>query len=548
MKISRNNSKNIKIKIILFALSLIFTNSSYSLSQEIQDQVDDTTVTDIIDNLPAENETTIQPSELNNSLTPDNEIFPDTIPPLNLDQNPIAGVPPSDSQSALLLKEIPLRIAKEQVPITLEQSLKKALENNFDVKVITAQKNQNKWMYYNSLSEYLPDINYSYVHTRFTGSGFLLGGFVPTTAIPALDVRVSATIVESDLVGRWNGFTGFSRLFNAIAAKSKYNAAKKELEFTKDQTLVQVATQYYNLLRDKINIDIQKVSLQQTEAQLALNQARFNEGVGTKFDVLRSETEVARFQQRLIKSFNRLKLSQAQLANTMGINVFTPLMPIDGQDGEVEIKKLVKEDLTLDKITQIAIRNRPDISAAEFDITAAKAERNAGFSPYLPTVGVQGLLQHIGSDISNLGRNQSVALVINWTGGENLGLNSYTKIRDLNEKLKENKLKALIVARNVEQNIINSYYDSISRKEVIKATEKEVISSEESLRLSMVRLKAGVGIYTDVIAAQLAETNAKVSYLNAIIDYNIAQAQLLFDMGIISLNNLTQGYNSSSKP
>ncbi|MCK7502890.1 MAG: TolC family protein [Desulfobacterales bacterium] len=216
---------------------------------------------------------------------------------------------------------------------------------------------------------------------------------------------------------RWDGFTGFRRIFDAKATRADYKAAKEQVNLTKDDVLIAATRQYYLLLQDKLNTEIYKSALEQTQAQLRINQQRFEAGVGTRFDVLRAEAEVASAQQDLIAANNRLKLAQAQLANTMGISIFTELIPADGS---VEMKTLLNDCSDLSKIVEIAIKNKPELDIAQFNIQAARARRNSAYSIYLPNVGVRTTVNWEGESDSDVNQNQSVALIANWSGGENL--------------------------------------------------------------------------------------------------------------------------------
>jgi outer membrane protein TolC len=75
----------------------------------------------------------------------------------------------------------------------------------------------------------------------------------------------------------------------------------------------------------------------------------------------------------------------------------------------------------------------------------------------------------------------------------------------------------------------------------IEVTTKAVISAQEELRLSRVRLANGVGTNIDVINSQRDFTTALVNKAQAIIQFNIAQGQLLHDTGLITVDTLTSG-------
>jgi len=94
---------------------------------------------------------------------------------------------------------------------------------------------------------------------------------------------------------------------------------------------------------------------------------------------------------------------------------------------------------------------------------------------------------------------------------------------------------------NVIQQVRTSYLQSQTAERQIEVATKEVVSSAEELRLSRVRLANGVGTNIDVINAQRDFIQALVRKAEAIIQFNIQQAQLLRDIGVISYDTLTSG-------
>jgi len=93
----------------------------------------------------------------------------------------------------------------------------------------------------------------------------------------------------------------------------------------------------------------------------------------------------------------------------------------------------------------------------------------------------------------------------------------------------------------VVQQVRESYLNSQTAERQIEVADKGVISSAEELRLARVRLANGVGTNIDVINAQRDFITALVQKANAIIQFNIAQAQLLHDIGVISVDTITSG-------
>ena len=58
-------------------------------------------------------------------------------------------------------------------------------------------------------------------------------------------------------------------------------------------------------------------------------------------------------------------------------------------------------------------------------------------------------------------------------------------------------------------------------------------------------MQTGTQTFLDVIQAQNLKVNAQVRLTECITDYNIAQVQLLFESGIITIDNVLNGINQN---
>ena len=59
----------------------------------------------------------------------------------------------------------------------------------------------------------------------------------------------------------------------------------------------------------------------------------------------------------------------------------------------------------------------------------------------------------------------------------------------------------------------------------------------------MLRFDNGKGILLDVIQAQSEATLARVEYAKSIAMYNISQAELLYNCGMIDISHIIKNYN-----
>lgn len=94
----------------------------------------------------------------------------------------------------------------------------------------------------------------------------------------------------------------------------------------------------------------------------------------------------------------------------------------------------------------------------------------------------------------------------------------------------------------VMQQIRSDYLSLVQSRQEIDTAAAQTKSTREQLTYAKSRLDNGVGTDFEVIQAQRDYVSSLTSQAQAIVAANVAQAQLLHDMGIISASTLTTGY------
>lgn len=95
----------------------------------------------------------------------------------------------------------------------------------------------------------------------------------------------------------------------------------------------------------------------------------------------------------------------------------------------------------------------------------------------------------------------------------------------------------------VSEQVRSDYLNALTARQQIDVAALGVDSAAEEMRLARLRLETGVGTNLEWIQAQRDYITALVNQAQAIISSNQAQAQLLHDTGLISVETLTTGYH-----
>jgi outer membrane protein TolC len=133
---------------------------------------------------------------------------------------------------------------------------------------------------------------------------------------------------------------------------------------------------------------------------------------------------------------------------------------------------------------------------------------------------------------------------INWSLS-NLGLTNLLNVASARNLSRQALLQANQELLLVTEQVRSDYLAALTARAQIDNAAYGVISAKESLRLATLRLRSGMGTNLEQIQAQQGYITALTTQAQAIINSNMAQAQLLHDMGVISVDTLTQGYRPS---
>jgi outer membrane protein TolC len=130
---------------------------------------------------------------------------------------------------------------------------------------------------------------------------------------------------------------------------------------------------------------------------------------------------------------------------------------------------------------------------------------------------------------------------INWSL-TNLGLGNVANILSARALSRQALFQANQELLLVTQQVRASYLNALTAKEQIDNAAYGVASASEALRLADLRLRTGMGTNLELINAQRDYVNALSDQAQAIIASNLAQAQILHDTGLISVDSLTRGW------
>jgi outer membrane protein TolC len=323
---------------------------------------------------------------------------------------------------------------------------------------------------------------------------------------------------------------GLQATYSILSAgrnQSSVRAAEEQVKFdqldlVRVEQLVRgnVITAYFDLQAADSSIIINQAAVRDATRSLSDAQLQERAGVGTRFDVLTAQVQLATANQNLTNAQGQQQTARKNLAQLLVVDNNTEFTAADAV-GELGTWRYSLEDSIV-----LAFKNRPELEqqltqrriSQQQQIVAAAADSAQVnlFANY--TLGKSLTASTSAQDNYSLGAQLSW----NFLDGGAAGANSNRE--KVNQTISENQFTS---QRNLIRFQVEQAYFSLGSSQKNIATSTQALSqAEESLKLARLRFQAGVGTQTDVINAQTALATARGNRITAILNYNRALASL----------------------
>jgi len=405
--------------------------------------------------------------------------------------------------------------------LTLQDAIKVALLYNKTLQAVLQDKEVARGRVIESYSEALPNVSVVANYTRQDElRGFNVGGRKVTMG--ALNNYSAGLEVRQPIFrgGAISAAIRAARIFSYLTDETVRGQIQA--------TIFEVARSYYDVLLAQQLYQVNHDAVVSAEAHLEDVQAKFSQGVASRFDILRAEVDVSNFRAEMIQQQNRLHLAKTRLLKAMGVSQETEVQLVDELSYE-PAKPILEEAV------RIAHLNRPDLYAAELGVRLQQEAVRIAESQYWPKVDAvftQGWARpdpH--TSIDDWGHS--------WTAGAQLVMPIFDGFRRKGRLIQE---KATLRKRQVElldaeeQTLLEIQQSLLSLRDAEEFAESQRLNlqrAQEGLRLAEVGYREGVNTEVEVVDARAALTRARGLYYQAIYSHTMARLQLQRAMGIL---------------
>ena len=447
-------------------------------------------------------------------------VSPALVQPVRPGSNGPAPIAPSLDPSAnpLQYPTKPSEVKVEQnQPLTLEQALEFARRNNQELQVALLQLDRAKAGLKVARAALLPNVGLNAQVGRSSSAQSELQRRLQD--LPD-DTDDPTTAFSGGAQITYDVYTSGLRSARIRQAKEQLRLQELDVERLSEEIRLNVATEYYNLQQADEQVRISKTAVVNAEASLRDARALEEAGVGTRFDSLRTQVNLANSQQQLTNARSQQQIARRQLVTRLNLAQSSTLSAAD----PVKLAGLWNQ--SLENSIVLAYQNRPELQQQLAQRNINKQQRREALAQLGPQVSVEAsysLLDQF-NDSVGLTNGYSVALVANlnlFDGGASKGRAQQSEV---DTEIAETQFSS--TRNQIRFQVEQAYSQLESNLENVQTSEAALNQARESLRLARLRFQAGVGTQLEVLDAENALTQAEGNRINAILDYNRALASL----------------------
>jgi outer membrane protein TolC len=421
--------------------------------------------------------------------------------------------------SSFLLFNFCVQAKDEAKTLTLDEAISTALKNNPSLEAMVKSVQESQYMHSAASKEWLPTLSMDYGFTVFVKKPYMY------------DTSSGEKFALADYTSYLWGTHVKMPLYTAGVIQYKESIERLGIDISrlrfleaKADLVQEVTINYFNVLRLQKNLTAVKENLNRYQRHEVLTQEYFNVGLVPKNSFLEIQAKRASTRQDEIVVNKDLKLAEAALCVSMGID-------IDAHFKLVDDFSFRAPPYSLDDCFGIAKKQNPSYVAFTYLQKRAQAVMSLEKTESRPKLFAKfsfykhGKTPALKGDDYVTNDNLTGQIVGEWD------VFDWFKTRD-RANARKMELEKLIAEQKSASNKISldireSYLTLVAARDKFAAVKLEKKFAQENYRVAKLRYKERMAKPTEVNDALVLLRQAEFSYSMAAFEYNVALARLL---------------------
>lgn len=413
--------------------------------------------------------------------------------------------------------------------ITLEDAVRIALDNNFQMKRAQNSIEVAEYDIKNAYAQFAPTLNANLGFNRSSGQQF---DQVTLTYGNIVTENASGSISSNITV-----FSGLRNIYNLRSSQTALISAKENERRIRQSIIFNVATAYLQVVLDKELIQISEENLQSSRKQLEQIIAQVEVGARPLVDQFNQEAIVANAELGLIQRQNAAANNQLRLIRQLQID---PLGSYEYVTPELNEELIEVREMNLRSMIDRAMANRSDVAAQDAQIKIAYYSLKSAEAARLPSISANGSFRTSYSDrqrnpISREREKFSTQFFdVNVGNGVGMSmqvpiftrLNTWRSVQVGRVNYKNAQLDRENLEYTVIQEVAQAYTDYIGYTKELETTQKALIASERAYQTAQERYNVGASTLIELTQANADFVQASSNRVQALYRF-IFQEQLI---------------------
>jgi outer membrane protein TolC len=417
--------------------------------------------------------------------------------------------------------------AKES--LSVEEAVRLALERYPDVARAKAAAEGLKGRIREVRAQALPDVKITANGNRARDPSFLNSSGIDKFPPEFLDAiqPVPVNVFDYNINLKQPLYTA-GKVGTALRIASiESEGAQLDVDRSEQDLALEVVRAAYALIWAERYKELVTETRDQRKLHVEMARNRFQGGVATEVDVLRSEVSLANIAPELVRAENAIRQARAQLN-------FYLVRPLDfSTEISTGFQELPWDQWDFEVLAQQALRGRPEVQRLKVAERSAEAQLQLAHAESRMSADLTSAY----GIVARFPKNLFNPLYARWSVGVNFTLPVFDGFRrsGLVTQATANQRAARLEREKVEQQVrlgLQQALDEIkAANETVTAARANITQAERVLLMMQNNYKYGAATTLDIVDAQTALSEARTNLLRGMYGYSTARANLLYTAG-----------------
>lgn len=410
--------------------------------------------------------------------------------------------------------------ANDTVRLSRQECVSIALQDNPTIRVADLEVKRMDYSKRETLASVFPNIDFS-------------GAYQRTIKLQTVSMNMGGQTQQFKMGtdNNWNfGFSASMPLVNAQLWKAiqisdtQILAAMEDARASRLDLVNNINKAYYALLLADASRNVIKANYDIAKMNAEIYQKQFEQGTASEYDVLRSSVQVSNVEPELLQADISVKQASLMLKILMGMDHEVTVMP------NITLKDMQREMYGYHLGTERDLSQNTSLRTLDIQTKMLKQSLTAKKFAWIPTLGISYNMNWNAMSSGNALKKQQfnpysnvgIALQVPIFNG----LGRLNAVKQAQVQVKEMTFQRENLVNNLNMQVDLALDNLNKQVRQISSSEQGMKQAQKAYDIMQKSFEIGAATYLNLRDAEVANTSAQLSYLQAIYNYLVSTSEL----------------------